>query len=252
MTRGKVKCFVSGRFVILCLSNKRMSTAFQSFYIPQPSGSNVDNNEYDYLHRYVQPLQQDQPSYFPALQAIPSASSSLNSNTTGFNHETGVGPEGLPIYMDTNMLAGSTRPLDKPFHHTILESGSECHLSRNKGYNISKPTHTPLLFEDEEEASFSASSSASSFHTPSLHEYQQSPVQPLSLSVQSGNNPSYPVVEIPEQDQYLAHPTAPLPSLEDTEPLFVNAKQYHRIVKRRRARARLAELHRLSHQRKVS
>lgn len=37
----------------------------------------------------------------------------------------------------------------------------------------------------------------------------------------------------------------------DEEPLYVNAKQYHRILKRRAARARLEELHRLSRQRKV-
>ncbi|KAK2467773.1 hypothetical protein APHAL10511_000068 [Amanita phalloides] len=36
----------------------------------------------------------------------------------------------------------------------------------------------------------------------------------------------------------------------DDEPLYVNAKQYYRILKRRVARARLDELHRLSKQRK--
>lgn len=38
----------------------------------------------------------------------------------------------------------------------------------------------------------------------------------------------------------------------DEEPLYVNAKQYHRILKRRLARARLEELNRLSRSRKVS
>lgn len=37
----------------------------------------------------------------------------------------------------------------------------------------------------------------------------------------------------------------------DDEPLYVNAKQYFRILKRRVARARLDEVHRLSRQRKV-
>lgn len=44
-----------------------------------------------------------------------------------------------------------------------------------------------------------------------------------------------------------ARPDPPL----DEEPLYVNAKQYNRILKRRIARARLEELHRLSKQRKV-
>ena len=38
----------------------------------------------------------------------------------------------------------------------------------------------------------------------------------------------------------------------DDEPLYVNAKQYFRILKRRVARARLEEVHRLSRQRKVT
>lgn len=37
----------------------------------------------------------------------------------------------------------------------------------------------------------------------------------------------------------------------DEEPLYVNAKQYFRILKRRVARSRLEEVHRLSRQRKV-
>ena len=37
----------------------------------------------------------------------------------------------------------------------------------------------------------------------------------------------------------------------DEEPLYVNVKQYYRILKRRVARARLEEVHRLSKQRKV-
>lgn len=48
--------------------------------------------------------------------------------------------------------------------------------------------------------------------------------------------------------------TAPATSNDplDEEPLYVNAKQYHRILKRRAARARIEELHRLSKERKVS
>lgn len=38
----------------------------------------------------------------------------------------------------------------------------------------------------------------------------------------------------------------------EDEPLYVNAKQYHRILKRRAARAKLEEQNRISRQRKVS
>ena len=38
----------------------------------------------------------------------------------------------------------------------------------------------------------------------------------------------------------------------DEEPLYVNAKQYHRILKRRQIRQRLEELNRISKERKVS
>jgi len=40
-------------------------------------------------------------------------------------------------------------------------------------------------------------------------------------------------------------------NLLDEEPLYVNAKQYSRIMKRREIRLRLEEVHRLSRQRKV-
>lgn len=47
------------------------------------------------------------------------------------------------------------------------------------------------------------------------------------------------------------HITDALEGGVDDEPLYVNAKQYFRILKRRVARARLDEVHRLSRQRKV-
>lgn len=51
----------------------------------------------------------------------------------------------------------------------------------------------------------------------------------------------------PQNHNLQLHPTSPI----DEEPLYVNAKQYFRILKRRVARARLEEVHRLSRQRKV-
>ncbi|GBE81248.1 predicted protein [Sparassis crispa] len=60
----------------------------------------------------------------------------------------------------------------------------------------------------------------------------------------------------PPQDSHQRDPDQPVDQIHDDppideEPLYVNAKQYYRILKRRVARARIEELHRLSKQRKV-
>lgn len=59
-----------------------------------------------------------------------------------------------------------------------------------------------------------------------------------------------------QENLYIDHHQNQVPSPAehqpiDEEPLYVNAKQYFRILKRRVARARLEEVHRLSRQRKV-
>ncbi|KAJ7782986.1 CCAAT-binding transcription factor (CBF-B/NF-YA) subunit B-domain-containing protein [Mycena metata] len=59
---------------------------------------------------------------------------------------------------------------------------------------------------------------------------------------QTDLSPSYQPYYFQNDDLFIPH--------VDEEPLYVNAKQYFRILKRRVARARLEELHRLSRQRK--
>lgn len=54
-----------------------------------------------------------------------------------------------------------------------------------------------------------------------------------------------------EQQSFINPPEPAASPHVDEEPLYVNAKQYFRILKRRVARARLEEVHRLSRQRKV-
>lgn len=54
-----------------------------------------------------------------------------------------------------------------------------------------------------------------------------------------------------EQQSFINPPEPATSPHVDEEPLYVNAKQYFRILKRRVARARLEEVHRLSRQRKV-
>ncbi|CAK5281362.1 unnamed protein product [Mycena citricolor] len=62
------------------------------------------------------------------------------------------------------------------------------------------------------------------------------------MNNESDLSPSYQPFYFQSDDLYI-------PPVDD-EPLYVNAKQYFRILKRRVARARLEELHRLSKQRK--
>lgn len=92
----------------------------------------------------------------------------------------------------------------------------------------------------------------------------QAPQYPDSSSV-AGGGPPYAVEYAPappplQHSEYIPAPPPPEHAggqtadgeALDEEPLYVNAKQYHRILKRRSARQRLEEVHRLSRQRKVS
>ncbi|KAG8938971.1 Transcriptional activator [Tulasnella sp. 424] len=90
----------------------------------------------------------------------------------------------------------------------------------------------------------------------------QAPQYPDSSSV-AGGGPPYAVEYAPappplQHSEYIPAPPPPEHAggqtadgeALDEEPLYVNAKQYHRILKRRVARQRLEEVHRLSRQRK--
>ncbi|GLB37215.1 putative CCAAT-Binding transcription Factor [Lyophyllum shimeji] len=59
-----------------------------------------------------------------------------------------------------------------------------------------------------------------------------------------------PTAPLPPGQPAQPPPAVPDDQAIDDEPLYVNAKQYFRILKRRVARARLEEVHRLSRQRK--
>ena len=61
------------------------------------------------------------------------------------------------------------------------------------------------------------------------------------------NEPQSPFSQDPSPPSHTPQPEPPI----DDEPLYVNAKQYYRILKRRIARARIEEVHRLSQKRKV-
>jgi hypothetical protein len=87
------------------------------------------------------------------------------------------------------------------------------------------------------------SSSAAMLHSarPRAHSYAD-PRAAAEDRIKHSQTPSLDGVVFPPQSM--------VPEM-DEEPLYVNAKQYHRILKRRVARARLAEMQKLSTQRKV-
>ncbi|KAI8072360.1 CCAAT-binding transcription factor (CBF-B/NF-YA) subunit B-domain-containing protein [Gongronella butleri] len=83
---------------------------------------------------------------------------------------------------------------------------------------------------------------------PPTSNYQiqpQAPPQPQPMM-------AAPSLYRPATTQGITQPQAPLQSqaAPSEEPLYVNAKQYHRILKRRAARAKLEEMHQVAKARK--
>lgn len=94
------------------------------------------------------------------------------------------------------------------------------------------------------------------FNNPYQHQFytrNQSPGPSTATPTPRRHSPVDDLFAQPEE--FVAGPSAdheiPDDNAIDEEPLYVNAKQYFRILKRRVARARLEEVHRLSRQRKV-
>ena len=112
----------------------------------------------------------------------------------------------------------------------------------------SKPanhTHSSNSLPDHPSAGEQPPSSSSYDYYPQDHQHQHQP-------------PTHHHLDNPQPTTVSPDPTArsvdqiSQENTLDEEPLYVNAKQYYRILKRRVARARLEEVHRLSKQRKVS
>ncbi|CAD6581904.1 MAG: hypothetical protein CYPHOPRED_001742 [Cyphobasidiales sp. Tagirdzhanova-0007] len=222
-----------------------MSTTFPGYHGPHSPGINVNKSEHIYQDGFAQHQQPHFPTHLP-VHLVPSAPSL--SSATGFSHHVLAEPNEHPVYVDSRLLAGGMSPLQDPFGEINFDSVLEPSLMIMKGHR-SNQTQAQLIYDDED-ASHSASSSASTFYDPQNNILQTPPtsIPPLAPTTTSLDELYHKPLQI---DSEQVGPVASLPTLEDTEPLFVNVKQYHRILKRRKARARLAELHRLSNQRKV-
>lgn len=86
-------------------------------------------------------------------------------------------------------------------------------------------------------------------HQSTAHHYRQ----PDHDYVHSDAEDDESLVQVKEetQDEQQEGDAQGVDDMDSEEPLYVNAKQYHRILKRRMARARLEELNRLVRSRKV-
>jgi hypothetical protein len=126
------------------------------------------------------------------------------------------------------------------------------------------PQHQPFpdnheVVQDQYHRMFSTSSQPLTHHphstAPHIYGYYNRPPPstndhpPTSAAPTSPprNEPQSPFSQNTSPPSHTPQPEPPI----DDEPLYVNAKQYYRILKRRIARARLEEVHRLSQKRKV-
>lgn len=126
---------------------------------------------------------------------------------------------------------------------------------------IHNTSHSPTLTTSSKTSSIVCSLLHPIHHLPShptaphIYSFYNRPPPPTNDHPPSLANPSSPPRNEPQspftQDTSPpSHTPQPEPPIDD-EPLYVNAKQYYRILKRRVARARLEEVHRLSQKRKV-
>ena len=126
------------------------------------------------------------------------------------------------------------------------------------------PQHQPFsdshdVVQDQYHRMFSPPSSALTYHphstAPHIYGFYNRQAAPTNDHPPPGapssppcNEPQSPFSQDPSPPSQTPQPEPPI----DDEPLYVNAKQYYRILKRRVARARLEEVHRLSQKRKVT
>lgn len=105
-------------------------------------------------------------------------------------------------------------------------------------------------------SSKSATSRASQYHNPPQSLEYASPTAQYGSSQYAITSSAAPSTyqAAPLAEDQLSHDVELMQGEDglDEEPLYVNAKQYHRILKRRMARQRLEEIHKLSRDRKVS
>ncbi|KIK92177.1 hypothetical protein PAXRUDRAFT_147875, partial [Paxillus rubicundulus Ve08.2h10] len=114
--------------------------------------------------------------------------------------------------------------------------------------------HFQNNFQNSSQSQTNQNSAQNQIYNPSL--YRNPSPGPSSPSHTTHRNSPFQhihhqsVVPSPDVDSPNNNDTVLDDSNVDEEPLYVNAKQYFRILKRRVARARLEEVHRLSRQRK--
>ncbi|KAH7888800.1 CCAAT-binding transcription factor (CBF-B/NF-YA) subunit B-domain-containing protein [Phlebopus sp. FC_14] len=123
--------------------------------------------------------------------------------------------------------------LSPAYHHLHFQSNYQNSSSAQNSQNNQNEIYSPSLYRNPSRPS-----------SPSHTTHRNSPVQDIFHHIHHQSAIPSPDIDSNNHNTIQDDPNV------DEEPLYVNAKQYFRILKRRVARARLEEVHRLSRQRK--
>lgn len=189
--------------------------------------------------------------FYPAQASMPPSPYLFSTGQTPlFLSDLGNPSDSLnnPYDLFSSFNASPTVELDADFVNSLLQQSSSAspNLDNNQLMSQSCSFPSPTL-----------SFSTDSFPLASNPQYTLNDASPnlpantfsSSMAISSNGSSS---LGAPEQQSTSLSASAIPVAVTDEEPLYVNAKQYHRILSRRAARARLAEVNRLSRQRKVS
>ncbi|ORZ13548.1 CCAAT-binding transcription factor (CBF-B/NF-YA) subunit B-domain-containing protein [Absidia repens] len=154
--------------------------------------------------------------------------------------------------MPINMMAAAAQAHlphlynHNPATHQAHFSSDNNNNNNNSNHSSPRLAHPPIATPGAAAPSAPAASTSTTSTSHSLNASPLSTPPPPPTSTASLVGLHHHLSHIPAPAQPVPVATAP----SEEEPLYVNAKQYHRILKRRTARLRLEELNRIARSRK--